>query len=329
MKTPLRICIVLHMKKSEAMNILGLSAGYTEEQIKQAHRQKIRENHPDRFSDPQKKASAEEQTKLINEARDVLVNRAWEPEYGGGRASGYSPYSRPYTTYRPGGGYAGGGSGGAGYGRPGGSSWQGGTGGYGWPGGTGGYRRPGHAGDANDDDPFGNWPFETFVWTSWGDADGTGAGGWPGAGGSRGAGGANPFDPFSSIFTQAPEKTAEQEAAEAKREMRVVAGLFLVKMVMLAACTLTGTLPIGVLVYIALSVIFGLFYHARGCSNFLIIPIVLVVGPAFTYLGRILIAVWPFAVALCIIAFIYDVDMLRRSISRYRTTQEKAKVSID
>ena len=319
MKTSPLVCIVLLMKKSEAMNILGLSAGYTEEQIKQAHRQKIRENHPDRFSDPQKKAEAEEQTKLINEARDVLVNRKWEPEYGGGRASGYNPYSRPYTTYRPGGYPGGAGSaGGSGYGRPGTGSWQGGTGSYGWPGGSQG-----------DDDPFGNWPFETFVWTSWGDG-GSSSGGWPGGmGGNRGAGDANPFDPFSSIFTQVPEQTAEQEALEAKRELRVVAGLFLAKMVMLAACTLTGTLPIGVLIYVALSVVFGLFYHARGCSNFLIIPIVLVVGPAFTFLGRILIAVWPIAVALCIIAFIYDIDMLRRAISRYRTTQEKAKVSID
>ena len=291
------------MKKSEALNILGLSAGYTEEQIKQAHRQKIRENHPDRFSDPDKKAAAEEQTKLINEARDVLVNRKWEPEYGGGRTAGYNPYARPYTTYRP----TGSGAGGSGYRRPGGT---GGAGGYGWPGGSG------------DDDPFGNWPFETFVWTSWG--DGEGSGGWqPGGRGT----GENPFDPFSSIFTQAPEKTADQEAREAKRELQLVSGLFLVKMVMLAACTLTGTLLYGAIAYVVLSVMFGLYYHARSCSSFLAIPVVLVGGFAFASVGRFLLAIPPLLVGLSIASFIYDVDMLRRAISKKRTTQEKAKVA--
>ena len=287
------------MKKSEAMKILGLSEGYTEEQIKQAHRQKVRENHPDRFSDPHEKSAAEERTKLINEARDVLVHRKWEPEFGGSRASGYRPYSQPYTSYRPG---------------------TSSSGGY-------GYGRPGHSANGDDDDPFGNWPFETFVWTSWNDGDGGHTTyGWPG--GQRGTGqGASPFDPFSSIFTQVPEKTAEQEAAEAKRELKVVAGVIVAKMAMLALCTLTGTLPVGVLIYMAISIFSAVYYQARGCSSFLIIPIVLIGGPIITYVGRIAIAVWPLAVALCVAAVLYDIGLLRRVYSQYRTTQEKAKVA--
>ena len=305
------------MKKSEALKILGLSEGYTSEQIKQAHRQKIRENHPDRFSDPAQKTAAEEKTKLINEARDVLVDRKWEPEYGGSRASGYNPYANPYTSYRPGGSR----SGGYGYGRPG-----YGTGGY-------GYGRPGYGGTgtSDDDDPFGNWPFETFVWTSWNDGEGSTRYGWPGD--QRGAGqGANPFDPFSSVFTQAPEKTPAQEAEEAKRQLKAVAGILIAKMVMLAICTLTMTLPFGVLIYMAVTVIMGLYFHlckSRGCGNYLIVPIVLISTPAVMAVGRVAVAFWPIAVFLSIAAMLYDIGLLRRVLSQYRTATEKAKVAKD
>lgn len=104
------------MKKSEALHILGLSEGATEDDIKKAHRKKIIENHPDRFQDSDRKAKAEEQTKLINEARDVLEKGNWDPEFS---STSYNrPYSNPYgNPYR-----------GTGYYRPQGSSSNGGSG---------------------------------------------------------------------------------------------------------------------------------------------------------------------------------------------------------
>lgn len=87
------------MKKSEALKILGLSNGASDDEIKKAHREKVRANHPDQFAqDPVKKASAEEETKKINEARDVLLSGRWEPEFGRGPAGYGSPYD-PFGGY--------------------------------------------------------------------------------------------------------------------------------------------------------------------------------------------------------------------------------------
>lgn len=91
------------MKKSEALKILGLADGATDDEVKKAHREKVIENHPDKFAqDPVKKASAEEETKKINEARDVLLSRKWEPEFGRGTAGYGSPFD-PFSGYPRGG----------------------------------------------------------------------------------------------------------------------------------------------------------------------------------------------------------------------------------
>ena len=90
------------MKKSEALNILGLQDGFTDEELKKAHRKKVVENHPDRFQDPAKKAEAEELTKKINEANDVLKSGKWDPEYGPRyhtSSYGGAPYRSPYVSY--------------------------------------------------------------------------------------------------------------------------------------------------------------------------------------------------------------------------------------
>ena len=90
------------MKKSEALNILGLNDGFTDDELKKAHRKKVVENHPDRFQDPAQKAAAEERTKKINEANDVLKSGKWDPEYGPRyhtSAYGGAPYRSPYVNY--------------------------------------------------------------------------------------------------------------------------------------------------------------------------------------------------------------------------------------
>ncbi len=138
------------MKKSEALSVLGLQDGATDSEIKKAHREKVIEHHPDKYAqDPVKHEQAEEQTKRINEARDVLLSRKWEPEYGRGPyANPYNPYANPY----------------------------GGSPARGQGGGT-----PGSSSDPYGD-PFAGWPFgggrgqTTWVWTSW---DGTAQAGNP------------------------------------------------------------------------------------------------------------------------------------------------------
>lgn len=124
------------MKKSEALNILGLVDGATDDEIKQAHRKLVIAHHPDKFAlDSKEHAEAEEKTKRLNEARDVLLNRAWTPEFDPRRDGG--PYANPYVNP---------------YGQP-------------RPGTTQGQGAPG--------DPFVGWPFgqgqTTYVWTSWDD----------------------------------------------------------------------------------------------------------------------------------------------------------------
>ena len=125
------------MKKSEALNILGLSDGATDDAVKQAHRKLVIEHHPDKFAlGSKEREEAEEFTKRINEARDVLLNRSWTPEFDprrDPRPYANNPYAHP--TQNP---YGGAGQGG---------------------------------------DPFAGWPFgqasgqgqgqTTYVWTSW------------------------------------------------------------------------------------------------------------------------------------------------------------------
>ncbi len=82
------------MKKSEALHILGLDDNATEDEIKKAHRKLIIENHPDKFAQNETlRAEAEEKTKKINEAADILESGKWEPEFG----SAGNPYASPFT----------------------------------------------------------------------------------------------------------------------------------------------------------------------------------------------------------------------------------------
>ncbi len=174
------------MKKSEALHILGLSEGANEDNIKAAHRKKVIASHPDKFAhDPGAYAEAEEKTKQINEARDVLLSGKWEPEY-----ARRGPYSSPYSS---GNGYGGGYSG---YGRPAGSS------------GSSGQNK----GNPNEENPFEYWPFgqgqSSWVWTSWDDIPGT-------------SGVGNPFG-FAQEPRKTAEERMEEAKFHVKTELSVV-----------------------------------------------------------------------------------------------------------
>lgn len=290
------------MKKSEALKILGLSSPYTEEDIKQAHRKKIRENHPDRFTDPAKKAAAEEQTKLINEARDVLVNRRWDPEYGPRTGTGYGPYSRPYGNP-----YA---NPFAGYGNP-----------YAqYRPGTGGGQGP-----FGDGDPFGASPFD-FVWTSW---DG---------GGSRQSGQGNPFDPFSSAFTR-KEGDGPEDALKKKRRNLLLMLAFVVAKLALLGAYASSAPAVGIAAYVIATAAFALikkavehFRKISGCAKMVgigfLVPVALMLGRVvigvFGGLATFLMRMLPLAIVLAVAAVAYDAVVLRSFFKAYREARRKA-----
>ena len=59
---------VASMSRSEALNVLGLQEGATDEQIRAAHRRLIQQTHPD-------KGGTNYLAAKINEAKDVLLGR--------------------------------------------------------------------------------------------------------------------------------------------------------------------------------------------------------------------------------------------------------------
>lgn len=271
------------MKKSEALNILGLQDGATDDEVKKAHREKVRTNHPDRFTDPAQKAAAEDKTKLINEARDVLLSRKWDPEYGP-RTGGYgNPYNNPYTTYRPG---------------------TTGTGGYAWPGGfgwTGTYTsgRPGTGAQGQGQGQGGqvDWndiPF-TYVWT-WNDTDSDGV-----------------FDPWEAIFAGAARKTPEERLNEAERQLSMDYKLLGGKLLMLLLCGLAGNLAIGMFMYALITLIYGFYRSQRGCGSILILPFIMMIAPfAGLFAPRAGVQITGGSLVFFCMALYYDIVNIRR-----------------
>ena len=246
--------IVSVMKKSEALNILGLAEGASDDDIKKAHRKLVIAHHPDKFPLGSKEhAEAEELTKQINEARDVLINRSWTPEFDprrDPRPYAGNPYAHP-----------------SGYG----SAGQG-TGGQG----------------ADPFDPFAGWPFgtpgqTTYVWTSW---DGM-------HGASRGQGGTNagwpfgdftveydPFDPFAPFrATHADEQTSEEVYAKAKRDLQLEAGVIAGKVAALAVLSIIGSSATGLFLYVMASIIYGLYKRMGSMLVMLLVPIMIFGAP--------------------------------------------------
>lgn len=285
------------MKKSEALNILGLQNGATEDEIKRAHRKKVVENHPDRFTDPQKKKEAEEKTKLINEARDVLQSGKWDPETGP-RTAGYgNPYSAPYASYRPSQGQHAAGQGQQGA------------------------------------DPFEGFPFDfDYVWTSW---DNVGTQGQRQQQYRTREDSYDPFDPFGtgyssanpfdSVFTQTPQKSAEEEAAEAKTRLNQSLACFAVKLAVLGICSLLGGVATGMFIYVIGTILFAISREVQGCSSILVLPFVFIFGPMLALfmpgfgsgIGAGLLVFFGISVA-------YDIGTIRRDVQAVNTTKEKA-----
>jgi curved DNA-binding protein CbpA len=57
-------------------DVLGVSRDASESEIRNKFRLLARENHPDRFSDPERKRAAEDRFQLLTEAMNVLTNAA-------------------------------------------------------------------------------------------------------------------------------------------------------------------------------------------------------------------------------------------------------------
>ena len=282
------------MKKSEALKTLGLADGATDDEVKQAHRKLVIAHHPDKFAlDSPERAEAEELTKRINEARDVLLNRSWTPEFDPRRDP------RPYAN------------------NP-----------YAHPGRPGSSAAPGQ-------DPFAGWPFAggqgspfgqgtgtgpapgrtTYVWTSW---DGTRA-----AAGDPGAGG--PFDPFAPFRAAEPRKTPQQVLAEAVRSLRsevlAVAG----KAAVLAVAALLGSVATGLVFYVMISLVWGLWKRLGSCLIGFIVPIALL-GAPFVFLiaprqGAVTVGLAVFFLA----AVLFDVKNLRNALRAYRAAKRAAR----
>ncbi len=253
------------MKKSEALKILGLSDGATDDEIKKAHRKLVIAHHPDKFPlDSKERSDAEELTKQINEARDVLINRSWTPEFDPRRDP------RPYA--------------GNPYAHPAGSSSSGGS-----------------AGDSYD--PFAGWPFTgaatgqtTYVWTSWDDifSGATRTGSSASGGSSANSQGSSssewpfggftveydPFDPFVRVrATRASEQTADSIFEQAKKNLQQEAGVVAAKVALLAIFSLVGSAATGLFIYVMASIIYGLYKRMGSMLVFLLLPILVVGAP--------------------------------------------------
>ncbi|QKW37651.1 J domain-containing protein [Actinomadura sp. NAK00032] len=99
----------------DAYELLGITPNASPEEIKRAHLTLVRRHHPDQFQDARAKAEGAEHTRLINAARDVLLDhrasydaarRPPEPEEiiedPWDTATAGAPRPGPWTTTAPG-----------------------------------------------------------------------------------------------------------------------------------------------------------------------------------------------------------------------------------
>lgn len=305
------------MKKSEALSTLGLQDGATEDEIKKAHRKLIIENHPDKFGqDADARAKAEEKTKLINEARDVLLNHSWDPEYSTAGTPYGAPFSyNPYTATSQQGGQ------------------QQGNPFAGWPfaesfvwttwdenGNKTTYTST--SGTPFEGNPFGAGPF------SWADpfrSAGAGQASSPfgdAASGNSGKGAtgsgqrrqdpyasSNPFagqNSFSSVFDFSQffpsEPTKEELLREAKADLKLDIELIAVKAVILALAFLTSAPATGLYLYTIISIGQGIWKRLNFLSLVLLVPFAML-AVIFTPGGDATIGIIALAVFICAVVF--------------------------
>ena len=282
------------MKKSEALNILGLKDGATDDEVKKAHRKLVIENHPDKFGDDAaKRDEAEEKTKLINEARDVLISRKWDPEY---RTAG-TPYADPFS-YRP---QYGGGTQGANPFDP-----------------------------FADGNPFAGFPFggTTFVWTTYDPFTGkqttyttTGSGRPAGTTTSTNPG-ANPFGTgsattFRDIFDAA--MPADVLYDEIQKDLKRDYTLIAIKLAILILSIVLGAPGVGVFLWVIGSVGRAVWHNLRYLSLIFLVPLTMlaiIFAPAVRPN-----AVGVFALLVFVTAVVYDI----RSILSLRRRAQDAK----
>lgn len=260
------------MKKSEALATLGLKDGATEEEIKKAHRKLIIENHPDKFGqDKEACEKAEEKTKLINEARDVLISGKWDPEYSTagtpyGAPFSYSPYTSPYSQG----------------GQPQQNPFTG------WPFGetfvwttwdSTGKKTTYTSSTGTGTNPFADWnPFYGTNTQQAGKSTTNSTGSTkttsnPFAGsGNPFNGSANPFAGtiFDSFFKQPPTK--EELLQEAKRNLQFDGKFLAIKLVILAVCILLNWPATGLYLYTIISIGQGLWKRLGILELFFIVP---------------------------------------------------------
>lgn len=91
-------------KVKDPYNTLGISKTATDEEIRKAYKKLAKHHHPDRFQDAEEKAKHVEVFKEVNEAHEVLADKAKRAEYdtyghvGRGRPSG-KPFTSPTDDF--------------------------------------------------------------------------------------------------------------------------------------------------------------------------------------------------------------------------------------
>lgn len=282
------------MKKSEALKTLGLSEGASEDDIKKAHRKLVIENHPDKFGqDAEARAKAEEKTKLINEARDVLLNHTWEPEY----ATAGTPYGAPFQ-YNP---YGSSPAGGQEQGNP-------------------------FAGM-----PFDSFVWTT--WDSNGQQHTYTAGNPFGTAGTgsdfdpfKTTNPYNSSNPFSSFFTSfyGQPPTTEQLLKEAKDDLGLDIKFIVVKLIMLLGCILLGNIPTGLYLYTIVSIGQGVWKRLNFLSLVFVIPFAML-AIIFTPNANTTIGLIAYIFFFCAICF--DIQNVYRHIMKIQALKKKQKES--
>lgn len=290
------------MKKSEALKTLGLSDGATDDEVKQAHRKLVIAHHPDKFPlESKERAEAEELTKRINEARDVLLNRSWTPEFDprrDPRPYAGNPYAHPAGSPRPG-------------------------------------------APQGEWDPFADWPFGAGQPSPFGQGQPTSSGGgrttyvWTSWDGSRTAGGQtpggmpfdfDPFDPFAPFRSEREQqKTPQERLDEARSALGREAGIVAAKAAALVVLALVGSVATGLFLYVVVSFVYGLWKRFGSCLIGLLLPLALFAMPLVFLIaprqGAVTIGLAVFFLA----AVLFDVSNLRSLAQAYRTARSAAR----